>query len=365
MGAADYRPPSLQVQRLLAQNRGKDLEEKLEPQFPQESVGIPSFWVYAKPYIGLISLSLLTFLFLIFLLLQRGFKEARLGFFVTLLLGASLAIWLSIEFTIDILGVDTQESDSSLTQPPSTQAASPTSTLEEPEATPSATPTATEPTTIAAIGLTQQAAELDLDLEFPSFWDDLLTAAAGVAAAQEAEESTSNPADNLGDSPGFPTHNGNGGTSDSNPAGAAHLASRLGANATAALGGASPQPGTRDLNLTPLAGRVPGSTLSALPGQNALQPPPSLSRVDFNAPIAFRAVLRQGLTGQDVIVLQKLLQELGFYNTEPDGYFGQQTTSAVQAFQKEHNLLSDGIVGFSTCQILDTQLSAVAIQCRE
>lgn len=60
--------------------------------------------------------------------------------------------------------------------------------------------------------------------------------------------------------------------------------------------------------------------------------------------------LYKGLSGQDVVALQKKLMELG-YNLPKygaDGDFGAETESAVKAFQEDHQLDVDGIVGNNT-----------------
>ncbi|MGB0563993.1 MAG: peptidoglycan-binding domain-containing protein [Spirulinaceae cyanobacterium] len=367
----------------IAQAEPGVLEDALEPQFSTEA---PTSAVSA--YFGLIILSVLTFVFLLFLLTQRRFKEARFGIFATLLLGAALPIWLSVEFIlVDYLGVKEPGTVTASPSPTTPVAETDGSASEAPEAEPSesdpsesdssdsgrteseaANAETSESTSIAAIGLAQQVNELDLALEFPEFWDELVTTAAQAVADQDAAENNLNPSDNPDAVPGrsSPDLLDNDNNHDSNNGAATADAAAAGAPASITQGGNLSAPAA---NNAARSGNASTAAIAARPSQNALRPspppPPSLSRVDFNAPIALRPVLRQGLTGQDVIVLQKLLKDLGFYDAEPDGYFGQQTTLAVQDFQKEHNLLTDGIVGFSTCQILTAQVSTVELQCRE
>ena len=57
--------------------------------------------------------------------------------------------------------------------------------------------------------------------------------------------------------------------------------------------------------------------------------------------------LKQGDRGQDVTILQKMLQENGF-SIVADGDFGKKTHLAVCQFQQSANLVADGIVGTKT-----------------
>lgn len=55
--------------------------------------------------------------------------------------------------------------------------------------------------------------------------------------------------------------------------------------------------------------------------------------------------LKRGSKGSDVRKLQEGLRALGFNPGMPDGDFGPVTEMAVEAFQKAHGLLTDGIAG--------------------
>ncbi|MBC2724237.1 MAG: peptidoglycan-binding protein, partial [Desulfosporosinus sp.] len=60
------------------------------------------------------------------------------------------------------------------------------------------------------------------------------------------------------------------------------------------------------------------------------------------------AILKVGSTGSDIRLLQSELQALS-YNVGPlDGIFGTKTKAAVIAFQRDKNLLVDGVVGPQT-----------------
>ncbi|MEN1759570.1 peptidoglycan-binding domain-containing protein [Anoxynatronum sibiricum] len=79
------------------------------------------------------------------------------------------------------------------------------------------------------------------------------------------------------------------------------------------------------------------------------------------------SLLKREMSGQEVQELQQHLQALGFFTTEPTGYFGQVTESAVAAFQEQHGLTSDGIAGAKTLSMITTfvqspeQMAEVAV----
>jgi putative chitinase len=63
-------------------------------------------------------------------------------------------------------------------------------------------------------------------------------------------------------------------------------------------------------------------------------------------------ILKLGSTGQDVAVLQGVLQVRGFNPGATDGDFGPATEAAVIAFQRSEGLLADGVVGPRTAVAL-------------
>ena len=69
-----------------------------------------------------------------------------------------------------------------------------------------------------------------------------------------------------------------------------------------------------------------------------------------------KPTLRKGATGEYVTLLQTKLIQMG-YSLEPygaDGKFGNKTFEAVKAFQRDHGLDADGIVGRNTWAALDS-----------
>ena len=60
------------------------------------------------------------------------------------------------------------------------------------------------------------------------------------------------------------------------------------------------------------------------------------------------ATVRSGSRGADVTYLQQRLTALGYKPGTADGIFGSKTLAAVRAFQADHKLAVDGIVGPKT-----------------
>lgn len=66
-----------------------------------------------------------------------------------------------------------------------------------------------------------------------------------------------------------------------------------------------------------------------------------------------RETLRRGSRGADVTYLQQRLTAKGYGVGKIDGIFGQKTLEAVKAYQAEHGLKVDGIVGAKTWASLE------------
>ncbi len=73
----------------------------------------------------------------------------------------------------------------------------------------------------------------------------------------------------------------------------------------------------------------------------------------INTPILkLNSILKFGSKGDEVIELQKLLKEKGYFNLELNSNFGPATKSAVIKFQLANGLVGDGIVGEMTWVLL-------------
>lgn len=75
--------------------------------------------------------------------------------------------------------------------------------------------------------------------------------------------------------------------------------------------------------------------------------------------VAPRSAVREGDKGDCVKVVQERLRSLGYAVGPVDGKFGILTTRAVVAFQSEHGLKPDGIVGPRTLEVMGATAPAV------
>ncbi|KAB3530498.1 L,D-transpeptidase family protein, partial [Alkaliphilus pronyensis] len=56
--------------------------------------------------------------------------------------------------------------------------------------------------------------------------------------------------------------------------------------------------------------------------------------------------------GQDVFSVKTILTELGYYTGEIDGVYDEEIKEAVSNFQRDFNLIADGVVGVETYNML-------------
>ncbi len=81
--------------------------------------------------------------------------------------------------------------------------------------------------------------------------------------------------------------------------------------------------------------------------------PPEEVSIALQSNIFSRNVVRFGSRGEAVKELQRQLVKLSYYEGQIDGIYGSKTQDSVIAFQRNHNLLADGIVGDLTWSELD------------
>jgi len=65
-----------------------------------------------------------------------------------------------------------------------------------------------------------------------------------------------------------------------------------------------------------------------------------------------RRYLAAGMKGKPIGQMQSSLKELGYYTQKPNGVFDENTAEAVRAFQRDHLLDEDGILGPQTRIVL-------------
>lgn len=82
---------------------------------------------------------------------------------------------------------------------------------------------------------------------------------------------------------------------------------------------------------------------------NAVEETAVLGVEKFN----FTLLLKIGSKGNEVLELQKFLNNAGYDCGTADGKFGQKTKNAVIKFQKANNLIGDGVVGAITRKALN------------
>ena len=63
-------------------------------------------------------------------------------------------------------------------------------------------------------------------------------------------------------------------------------------------------------------------------------------------------VLKDGDTGDNVILVQLRLRDLGYFNYKITNYYGKYTAQTVAEFQKVNELTADGVLGPSTSKLL-------------
>lgn len=90
--------------------------------------------------------------------------------------------------------------------------------------------------------------------------------------------------------------------------------------------------------------------------QQTVTPTPAIEVTPTPAPqtqtTTTYTTLRKNDQGENVVMLQKALAELGYLTGAQDGIYGTGTQTAVKNFQKDHDLDADGIAGKMTLELL-------------
>ena len=68
--------------------------------------------------------------------------------------------------------------------------------------------------------------------------------------------------------------------------------------------------------------------------------------------LELRQILSRGKQNPEVRILQRRLAELGYLETEPTGFFDDETAEAVRRLQKAHAIQVDGAAGPATKMVL-------------
>lgn len=87
------------------------------------------------------------------------------------------------------------------------------------------------------------------------------------------------------------------------------------------------------------------AALLTIPAESALADPQT------------QIVIQKGESGDNVILLQLRLQDLGYYNYKITGFFGDFTGSALKDFQNTNGIIADGVAGEKTLNTLYDNLA--------
>lgn len=68
-------------------------------------------------------------------------------------------------------------------------------------------------------------------------------------------------------------------------------------------------------------------------------------------------ILGRGSGGESVRMLQMRLQRLGFFDSDPNGFYGDYTVEQVRRFQQQNRIKIDGLVGLETNLVLFSRLA--------
>lgn len=69
---------------------------------------------------------------------------------------------------------------------------------------------------------------------------------------------------------------------------------------------------------------------------------------DFGESAHAASLLKQGDRGDHVYQLQRQLKKMGYFHTQPTGYYGPVTRESVRRFQSDMHIMQNGMVGKNT-----------------
>ncbi|MBF8982432.1 peptidoglycan-binding protein [Lutibacter sp. B2] len=95
--------------------------------------------------------------------------------------------------------------------------------------------------------------------------------------------------------------------------------------------------------------------ITAMISLSLLIQPIMTTNVYANATYTSVKTLKNEMRGQSVVDLQNKLKEVGYFSGNSTGYFGSITQASVKKFQRDHNLVADGIAGRQTFSILNSK----------
>jgi len=73
----------------------------------------------------------------------------------------------------------------------------------------------------------------------------------------------------------------------------------------------------------------------------------------FGTAVPALALIKLGDSGDQVVQVQRRLQELGYFKSKATGYYGYLTEDAVKHFQQNNGLTPDGVIGTKTQEALE------------
>ena len=330
-------------------------------------------------YLGLVFLSIFLFLFLIFLLLKRKTKEIRLSIFSTLLLASLLTVYTSVQITTKFLIGDEKDrkleqigsnNETNVSQTKKNKAGerkSKEKTDDKKQKELQEGQTETKPTNSDESEENKvEVKKLNSDnnnervsnLESSNLEDRNNISQQNNTTNSENNVSNTSPSSisqriNL-EQENRPISNANQRNLENNST--SNSTNNSTSNSTSNSTNNSTSNSTRSSNLSSTSQRT--SINRERRSRDRSSNSATVQTSSFS-PI----FLKLGDRGLDVTILQRLLQELGYYTFNIDGDYGLSTELAVRNFQQQNNLLVDGVVGFSTCNILNAKTTNTKLKC--